>query len=164
MTITDRNAIREGMTLTANYKGETHEVLVLADEQGRLAFEYRNQIFKSPSSAGSAIMGGIACNGWRFWTRANEVGDRPAAEAPAADEPKAKKTKPSVAPEKRMLKVIKRIPNQIGVPDGSTKFHCSACMKSFVAEGKSVPAACPEGHAAEQQDDTFTVDGATDAA
>ena len=24
--------------------------------------------FKSPSSAGSEVMGGSACNGWRFWS------------------------------------------------------------------------------------------------
>lgn len=141
MTITDRNAIREGMTLTANYKGETHEVLVLADEQGRLAFEYRNQIFKSPSSAGSAIMGGIACNGWRFFSIAGEAPDKPV----TTRAPRAKKE--PILPERRK-RAITKVPNQRGTEEGQTRWWCSGCCASFYADGDVLPDACPTGHPA----------------
>ena len=49
--------------------------------------------------------------------------------------------------------MIKKLPNQKGAPEGSTKFWCSACMKSFVAEGTAIPETCPEGHVKEQTDD-----------
>lgn len=52
-----------------------------------------------------------------------------------------------------MVKVIKKLPNQRGVPEGSMKFWCSSCMKAFVAETTLIPDACPEGHARETADE-----------
>jgi hypothetical protein len=46
-------------------------------------------------------------------------------------------------------KLFKRTPNQNGVPEGSRRWFCNACMKSFVAEGTAEPVACPEGHRAD---------------
>jgi hypothetical protein len=66
MAITDRQ-LAPGTQLTAKYKGQTYTLdVVREDEQLR----YRladGRTFKSPSSAGSAVMGGKACNGWAFW-------------------------------------------------------------------------------------------------
>lgn len=164
MAIENRN-VQDGDAFVATYKKVEHRATAFDTPDGiRYTLHTDDSIHKSLSAAGSKVMDGIACNGWRFWTRAGDIGDRPAAVEPAAVEPQTKKAKPAVAPEKRVLKVIKRVPNQKGVEDGFTKWHCSACMESFVAAGKSAPAACPKGHAATQDDDTFTVDGATDAA
>src|SRR5487761_2135154 len=46
--------------------------------------------FKTLSAAGKAVMGGISCNGWRFWSLAGgeEEGKGPA--APAGKAPGAK--------------------------------------------------------------------------
>lgn len=154
MPINDRN-LEAGTKLTAKYKGQEHTVLVLADEEGGLAFELDNgTIFKSLSAAGSAVMNGVACNGWRFWTVAGEQAGSAdeAAQGPtrAATEPKAKKN----GQRSVIVKIIRRVPNQHSVPPGSTKWFCSACMKSFIrGSALGEPEACPEGHAREQVDE-----------
>src|SRR3972149_4057893 len=80
MAIEDRN-LKAGTKLVARYKGKEYTAEVVKTEEG---LRYRledGKEFKSPSSAGSAVMGGSACNGWRFWSVAGE-------------EPKPKKTAP----------------------------------------------------------------------
>ena len=141
MPITDRN-LGAGTKLLATYKKQQHIVLVLEDHEGKLGFELDGgTIYKSLSAAGSAVMGGVACNGWRFWTPEGEV--KPLSEP----KPKAAKVK-----RNGLLKQIRKVPNQKGVPEGSTKWFCSACMKGFVAEGTTDPEACPEGHPREVED------------
>jgi hypothetical protein len=39
------------------------------------------------------------------------------------------------------------------VPEGSTKWFCSACMKSFLNEGRGEPEACREGHPRQAADE-----------
>src|SRR3546814_1952134 len=52
-------------------------------------------IYKSPSAAGSAVMGGTACNGWRFWSLEGEEA-APKERAPKApNEPRAARPKPA---------------------------------------------------------------------
>jgi rubrerythrin len=102
--------------------------------------------FKSPSSAASAVMGGSAANGWRFWSL---EGDAPAAASTPAKTEAPKNTKPK--------KLIYRLPNQQGAPEGQTKFFCNACQKSFLAEGKEAPEQCPEGHGADDPELTVPV-------
>ena len=71
MTIdaTQRKAVASGQTLTAKYKGTQHTAKVVAGDEGKLLYRLGDgREFKSPSSAGSAVMGGTACNGWRFWS------------------------------------------------------------------------------------------------
>jgi len=76
MAIQDRN-LSVGTKLYARYKGETHTAEVMLDPNGTgdrpIAYRVdgKDQLFKSPSAAGSAVMGGNACNGWAFWS----VGD-----------------------------------------------------------------------------------------
>ena len=147
MPITDRN-LGAGTKLVATYKKERFECLVLEDHEGNLGFELirvsdgqAGEIYKSLSAAGSAVMGGVACNGWRFWT--------PEGEVKPPSEPKAKTAKTKKG---ALLKQIRRVPNQKGVPEGSTKWFCSACMKGFVAEWTTDPETCPEGHAREVED------------
>ena len=69
---TQRKQITAGMTLVAKYKGEQYECSVVESED-RLMYRLTDgREFKSPSAAGSAVMGGIACNGWRFWSLAGD--------------------------------------------------------------------------------------------
>jgi hypothetical protein len=71
------------------------------------------------------VMGGSACNGWRFWSLEGEA--KPKSSAAPAKAPKAEQT----------IKPMKGDP---------TRFWCSACMDSFpVTEGET-PTACPQGH------------------
>jgi hypothetical protein len=124
--------------------------MVTPDESGKLMFVLENgRAFKSPSAAGSDVMGGVACNGWRFWSVEGEV--------PAATDAPARTEKPAKAPKSAKAngeqRAIKRVPNQKGAGEGATKFFRDGCMKAFehpTADG--TPAACPEGHPAVVKD------------
>jgi hypothetical protein len=70
MPITDRSIIKiPGTRLKATYKGIEYSAVVLENGNINIDSDFAQQVeFKSLSAAGSAIMGGIACNGWRFWS------------------------------------------------------------------------------------------------
>ncbi len=147
MPMNDRN-LKGGEKLVARYKGEEHSVLVLADDKGGLGFELDGAtIHKSLSSAGSAVMGGTACNGWRFWSPEGELKERP------AKEPKTKGATKTRTASVATVRNLKKIPNQKGVPAGQVKWHCSSCQKSFLAPAGTAPEACPEGHARQVEDE-----------
>lgn len=60
--------LKAGTKLVARYQGKEHTAEVVKTDDG---LRYRlndGREFKSPSSAGSVVMGGKACNGWRFWS------------------------------------------------------------------------------------------------
>ena len=70
-----RDKLEPGTKLIARYKGKEHRAEVVAGEEGKVRFRLEDgREFRSPSAAGSAVMGGTACNGWRFWSVA---GDEP---------------------------------------------------------------------------------------
>jgi hypothetical protein len=52
--------------LRATYKGVLYLAWVLSS--GRIKLKLDGNIYDSPSAAGSAVKGGKATNGWRFWT------------------------------------------------------------------------------------------------
>jgi len=68
-----RKKLAAGMTLAATYKKSEHRAEVIASEEGKLRFRLEDgREFTSPSAAGSAVMGGTAYNGWRFWSVAGD--------------------------------------------------------------------------------------------
>ena len=67
MSIENRN-LKAGTKLVATYKGNNYGAEVVKGTGGLLYRLGDDREFKSPSSAGSAIMGGKACNGWKFWS------------------------------------------------------------------------------------------------
>ena len=163
MAITNRD-LPEGTRLAANYKKQAYVCVVEKGEEGKPAFVLEDgRRFKSPSSAASAVMGGSAANGWRFWSL---EGEAPAAE-PAAEKEKAKgksvgersfaearRQDEAAKPKKAngngtRSKLISRTPNQKGVPEGEARWFCNGCMASFVVEGDAEPEACPQGHRAD---------------
>ena len=78
MPLENRN-LEAGTRLAARYKGTTHTCEVVQTEEG---LRYRledGREFKSPSSAASAVMGGMAANGWRFWSLADALAEKSAA-------------------------------------------------------------------------------------
>ncbi len=126
MSIEDRN-LAAGTKLVARYKGKEYAAEVVKTEEG---LRYRledGKEFKSPSSAGSAVMGGSACNGWRFWSVAGQ-------------EPKPKKTSKKAAKENANPGngLIERM------EDG--RYFCSACQEAFDAPKGVEPQGCPKGH------------------
>ena len=122
-----------GTRLVATYKKQAYVCTVESEEEGKLAFVVDGKRFTSPSSAGSAVMGGAACNGWRFWTV--EGGEQPASEAPV---PKPAKEK------KGALKLFKRLTSH-GLEEGQQRWFCAACQDSFIATD-AYPEVCEAGH------------------
>ncbi len=86
----ENRKLEAGTRLAARYKGQTYKCLVTAGEGDKVGFkldcpdhpDLDGKEFRSPSSAGSAVMGGVACNGWRFWSLEGQE--------PAPKEPKGK--------------------------------------------------------------------------
>lgn len=134
MAIENRN-LAVGTRLVAVYKQQTYTCVIEAGENGDgVVFALQDgQKLSSASAAGSAVMGGKAVNGWRFWSLEGTVPTNPG----TVDSPQ-RRTRGS-------KKMIFRAPNQTGSPEGEVRWFCSACMKSFYADEK-LPEVCPEGH------------------
>ena len=140
MAIENRN-LPVGTRLVANYKKTRYVCTVEAgEEEGALAFVLEDgSKHKSPSAAGSKVMGGKAVNGWRFWS---VEGDEPA--ATEAEAKPAKKGRGGG--KKKASKTVFKTPSQAEVAEGRSRWFCSACMKAFDIDGTDEPEACPEGH------------------
>ena len=138
MAIENRN-LPVGTKIWANYKKTRYVCTVEAgEEEGSVAYVLEDgSKHKSPSAAGSKVMGGKAVNGWRFWT---VEGDEP---APAAETEKPAKKRGG---KKKQNKTFFKTPSQGAAPEGKTSYFCSACMKAFMIDGTDEPEACPEGH------------------
>src|SRR4030043_834394 len=92
MALENRN-LEAGTRLVARYKKQEHTATVVEGEGGGLRYRLEDgREFKSPSAAGSAVMGGVACNGWRFWSLAGES-------KPPAPKKERKATAPKAGPK-----------------------------------------------------------------
>ena len=130
MAIEDRN-LKAGTKLVARYKGQEHTAEVVKTEEG-LRYRLKDgREFKSPSSAGSAVMGGSACNGWRFWSVAGAEAAKPKAVKKAEKKAKAN-------PGNGLITRLE---------DG--RWFCSACQEPFEAPAGVEPQGCPQGHTPE---------------
>ena len=167
MAIKDRN-LSVGTKLVAKYKREAYTAEVVHAEEGKLRYRLEDgREFKSPSAAGSAVMGGNACNGWSFWSvemdpTATEDRRQDGAEEPQEDmqaqeimdaDEEQEETRDGtsvgiedLAPAKKR---IFRVPNQQGMPEGETRHYCHDCGKSFTTSSEESPQVCPKGHPAE---------------
>jgi hypothetical protein len=137
MAIENRN-LPVGTKIWANYKKTRYLCTVEAgEEEGSVLFVLEDgSKHKSPSAAGSKVMGGKAVNGWRFWT---VEGEEPA----ETEKPKAEKK--NRRGRNKQTKTIFQMPRE-GVAQGKSRWFCSACMKSFIIDGTDEPEACPNGH------------------
>jgi hypothetical protein len=74
-----------GTRLVGRYRKQEHFAEVVAAEDGSVRYKLSDgREFKSLSAAGSAVMGGQSCNGWRFWSLAG--GDEPPETETSAEE------------------------------------------------------------------------------
>ena len=128
MPIEDRKMVA-GTVLVARYKTQdrTCEVVETAD-----GLRYRlddGTVHKSPSSAGKAAMGGVACNGWRFWslqgTQQPKSGPKAKADK-AGKEPAAKKSEKTKAAKKSSK------PNKNKAMPSDALYGCGECPATFV--------------------------------
>ena len=127
MAIENRN-LAAGTKLVARFKGKEYTAEVVQTEEG---LRYRledGKEFKSLSSAGSAVMVGSACNGWRFWSLAGSEEAKP---KKAAKKSGKGKSNPGNGLIERM-------------DDGW--YFCSACQEAFDAPKGVEPQGCPQGH------------------
>lgn len=133
-----------GTRLVANYRKARYACIVSAGDDGKTVFTLEDgRAFKSPSAAGSAVMAGSACNGWKFWS---VDGEAPAPPAQTAAKPKRAGKAKHANGEHR---AIKPASSQEGAAEGMTKFFCDSCMRGFEhPTDQGEPAACPEGHPA----------------
>jgi hypothetical protein len=103
--------VKVGTRLVAKHKGKEYRCEAVAAEEGKVRYRLADgREFTSPSSAGSAVMGGVACNGWRWWSVDGQEPARQAPSAPksaktAAAKPKAGKKAKARAKAKKHLKV-----------------------------------------------------------
>ena len=97
-----------------------------AEEGGGILFLLEDgRKFKSASAAASAVMGGKAVNGWRFWSvQGTEA---------AGQGKQGRSLKRRPAKSKRL---VYRVPNQKGIAEGQSRWFCRACMKGFVIEDR----------------------------
>jgi hypothetical protein len=140
MAIENRN-LEVGTRLTATYKKQSFVCTVARAEDGKPEFVLEDgRRFKSLSSAGSAVMGGMACNGWRFWSPEG------VAKQPWVKEQAAESSEKSAAKQGRILR---KAANQKAVPEGHARLFCAACGESHLMDiSQGMPSACPNGHAA----------------
>ena len=100
-----RDKLQPGTKLVATYKGTERRAEVIAGEDGKVRFRLDDgREFKSPSSAGSAVMDGRACNGWRFFSIED---GQPKAAAKTPERPKGQQK-----PVQRAAKTTKAPPKR----------------------------------------------------
>ena len=155
MPITNRE-LAPGTILTGTLKKTVYQAEVVETPDG-IRYRVNGKDYKSPSAAGSAVMNGVACNGWRFWSveggeTALTDAERLAIEV-GKTVTKAQRAKGPKVPASTKFKQVKRNPNQKGVAEGEVRWFCSACMKGFKVAGTETPEACPEGHPREVEDE-----------
>ncbi len=149
MSIDNRKLV-PGTRLVARYKGQQYSAQVVQTDQGLRYQLADGRQFKSPSAAGSAVMGGSACNGWRFWTVEGQEPAAPRRAPVGAKSTKAPRARTAKAPKKaKKLTAFERIDN--GAPDGQATFYCTACADAFTAPATVEPIGCPKGHSAKEQ-------------
>ena len=136
MSIENRD-LKAGTTLVARYKKQDYTAEVINTEDG-VRYRLNGTDYKSPSAVGSAIMGGNACNGWRFWSVANGAAKPSKAAKPAKPKKESKKSGRKPANGKGLIRKM---------DDG--RYFCSSCMDAFDAPAGVEPLGCPAGHSAE---------------
>ena len=150
MPIENRN-LTPGTKLVARYHKQSYSCYVAEGEDGKLRYQLEDgREFKSPSAAGMAVTG-KSCNGWAFWSLAQEE-TTPAPEAQEQQEaeaqqetPETEETQPSEEQEQPKGSFF-RTPNQKGIPEGQTRWYCQDCGESFLAPKDETPETCPQGH------------------
>ena len=123
--------LEPGTVLVARYRKKDRTCEVVQTDDG---LRYRlddGTEHKSPSSAGKAAMGGVACNGWRFWSL-------PGAELPARKPRAAAKKATAKAASKGAGKKHakgsskkKSKPKAMRAAAQSNSYGCGACGATF---------------------------------
>ena len=143
MPIEDRN-LKPGTVLVARHKGQDYKCKVVETKDG-LRFQMVDSrgeavSVKSPSAIGSYVMGGNACNGWRFWS---VEGQEP---VPKTRGRKAKGGKAKEASKNGGNPAT--FENVADPEEADGRFWCNCCADGFSAPAGVEPIGCPKGHSA----------------
>ncbi len=123
--IEDRD-LKAGTVLVARYKKQDRTCEVAQTEDGLLRYRLDDGTeHRSPSSAGKAAMGGVACNGWRFWS---VQGSEPARRERT---PKAVKTKAAKKASGKKGAAKKPKGKAVRAASRSDSYGCGACGETF---------------------------------
>lgn len=144
MALENRN-LEPGTVLTARYKKQDRTCEVVQTDAGQRYRLDDGSEHKSPSSAGKAAMGGVACNGWRFWSIAGTEKPKrePKAKAEAEQEKKAKSAKKAPAKKAAKKKVAAKKPKATRAKGDS--YGCGVCGEAFPTM-KAATAHAKEAH------------------
>jgi hypothetical protein len=125
----ENRELASGTRLVARYKKADRSCEVIETADG---LRYRlddGTEHKSPSSAGKAAMGGVACNGWRFWSVAGTETTKPTKKAAKPKGATAGPKKPAKkAPAKK--KSAKKAKAQRAAAKGDS-YGCGVCAETF---------------------------------
>ena len=148
MTIEDRN-LEAGTVLEARYKGKDYECKVVETKDG-LRYQMVDDrgeavSVKSPSAIGSYVMGGSACNGWRFWSLKGSREEK--AKAATAERGRTQSARGDLVAGRNGEKAVAGFRR---IPGG--RAWCDGCAKAFKVEAGPLPATCPEGHTPDLDD------------
>jgi hypothetical protein len=129
MPIENRD-LAAGTRLVVRHKKQEHTCEVVKTKDG-LRYRLKDgKEFNSPSSAGRAVTGGVAVNGWRFWSLEGDLKERKAkADPKAAKKAPAKKAAKRVA-KKAAKKAAKKKVARAAAAKGD-KYGCGACGETF---------------------------------
>ncbi len=135
----ENRELAAGTRLVARYKKTERTCEVVQTDNGLRYKLDDGTEHKSPSSAGKAAMGGVACNGWRFWSiQGTETPKRePKATAnklaKAEKEPAAKKpvAKTKAAPKKSAKAKSAKKPNAQRAAKKANSYGCGVCAETF---------------------------------
>ncbi|MBI5288544.1 MAG: hypothetical protein HY873_06185 [Chloroflexi bacterium] len=127
MPLENRN-LEPGTVLVARYKKQERTCEVVQTDDGvRFRLDDGTE-HRSPSSAGKQAMGGVACNGWRFWSRQGDL--KP------AKEPKAKKAAKAEKPAKAATKKAAKAEKPAKAATKKPAAKKGAAKKSAAKKGK----------------------------
>ena len=132
MPIEDRN-LEPGTVLTARYKKAERTCEVVQTDDGVRFRLDDGREFTSPSSAGKAAMGGVACNGWRFWSLAGT--EKPKREPKATAAAKKPATKKAA---KKSAKAKRKKSAKAHSERSRESYGCGACGETFGTQKAAV--------------------------
>ncbi len=132
MPIENRD-LAAGTVLSARYRKQERTCEVVQTDEGLRFRTDDGELFKSPSAAAKHVMGGIAANGWRFWS---VEGTQP---APRVSKPKAEKQPKGKAPAKPKKGASKSKGAKKSKPKGKAMraaakgdaYGCGVCGETF---------------------------------
>ena len=132
MPIENRD-LAAGTRLVVRHKKQEYTCEVVKTKDG-LRYRLKDgKEFSSPSSAGREITGGVAVNGWRFWSIEGTLPERK-----AKAEPKAKTAKKAPAKKAAKGKKAAKKGKSARAATKGDAYGCGVCPETFPTQKKAV--------------------------